>query len=101
MSLCAKNMKENQIRHKNLSQVAFGKPCIGNVRIHKDQNLGVYPLNLYCIQNNLPVNLHTSQTKGPHLQKQVSKLGFLFYPFCQVQEVFSLVFFKASVKKSN
>lgn len=72
-------MTNTQIRQNNLPQVALGKSfCIGHIiRMHKDQDLGSYAFNLYCIQSNLPVSLHTGPAKGPHLQKQVSKLRIL------------------------
>lgn len=72
-------MKKTQIRQNDFPQVALGKSfCIGHImRKHKDQNLGLYAFNLYCIQSNLPVSLQTSQSKGPHLQKHLFKLRIL------------------------
>lgn len=73
-------MKKTQIRQNNLPQVPLGKSfCTGHIlRMHNDQNLGADPFNLCCIQSTLPESLHTSQTEGPHLQKQVSKLRIDF-----------------------
>jgi len=95
-------MKENQIRQNNPSQVAHGKSfCTGYIkRMHKDQNLGTYFLNLFCIQSNLPVSLHTSKAKGPHLQNQVSKLIILL-PSTKSKGWGFFVFFKASVKRNK
>lgn len=95
-------MKEVVLPDLTFFQVAPGKSFCAFLLyfLYKDKKLRTCPFNLYCIESNLPVSLHTSKTNWPHLQKQASKSRFLLLSD-KLKYFFLIAFFKESVKKKQ